>query len=107
MKIDINEFFDWVASHRDHEVIGLPGRCFDSPLARWLSEQVGHVIGVDGRHYGRALVDAQRWQVLPYWAYVFTMLCEGLFGRALTASEVVDVLIQVEAMVPVGQRVSA
>lgn len=99
MNFEMNAFFEWVASHRDEDAIGLAGLCFDSPLARWLSVQMGYVVGVDGMHYGRALIDVRCWRRLPQWAYVFSELCERLFGQVLTASEVVDVLIEVEAMV--------
>lgn len=95
----MNEFFNWLSSHKDGEVVGLPGRCFDSPLSRWLSTMTGRLVGVDGARYGWALMDACRWRKLPYWAQVFAALCESRFGRSLTAYEAVDLLAQVETMI--------
>lgn len=98
LTVDFEAFFAWLASHRDTDVVGLPGRYFDSPLARWLSAQSGMVIGVDDRRYGWALADERYWCELPYWAQVFEAFSEKYFGFSLTAYETVALLVQVETV---------
>ncbi len=48
----LESFSSWLCFHED-DIIGYPGMCFHSPLARWLSEVTGHTYGVDGSVYGR------------------------------------------------------
>jgi hypothetical protein len=98
-EVDFEEFFEWLSFYGDEEVVGVPGRCFDSPLARFLSAKEGMLVGVDDRWYGRALVDARCWRPLPMWARVFEALCENRFGRVLTAYDAVGLLVHVEAVV--------
>src|SRR5438105_831100 len=43
LRIDTEAFFLWLASFRPETPVGQPGRFFNSPLALFLSEQVGHV----------------------------------------------------------------
>jgi hypothetical protein len=95
LTVEFEAFFVWLCSHRDGEIVGVSGRCFDSPLARFLSVQAGRLIGVDGLRYGWALANVWR-QPLPFWAQVFSSLCEGRIGATLTASEAVDLLVEVE-----------
>ncbi len=98
MRIDFDDFLAWIASHADDEVIGLPGQCFHSPLACYLSSRMGRVYGVEGMRYGWALADECRWFPLPRWAQLFSTLSETWFGRALTALQAIDLLIRVEGM---------
>lgn len=98
MRIDMNEFFDWLAAHRTNDIVGLPGQCFHSPLARFLSAKAGCTVGVDGERYGSALVDTCRWFLLPRWAALFTTLSEKLFGSTLSAYEAVGLLVEVETL---------
>lgn len=94
--LDMNAFFEWLCSYHDHDVVGLPGRCFHSPLARWLSALSGRAMGVDEMRYGWALADGRSWVTLPYWAQMFASYSERLFGASLTAYEAVGLLVQVE-----------
>lgn len=100
--LDFEVFFLWLAAHRSDEVVGAPGRYFHSPLAAFLSQQEGCVMGEDGMRYGRASIDVRQWKLLPMWAQWFARLGEGSFGDALTAYEAVTLLAHVEQMlVPV------
>ena len=102
LDLNLDEFFTWLASHHDQDVVGWPGRCFHSPLARFLSFKAGCTMGEDGSRYGSALVDDCRWLQLPHWAHTFAVFCEAWFGRELTAYEAVGLLAQVEtALSPV------
>jgi hypothetical protein len=94
--IDFEEFFSWLASHASNESVGRPGRDFHSPLARFLSQKTGHVMGEDGLRYGWAMVETHLWRDLPQWAQVFASLSERSFGGALSAYEAVCVLVHVE-----------
>lgn len=97
LRVEFEEFFAWLVSHtNDDESVGQPGRCFHSPISRYLSWKTGHVVGEDGQYYGRAVLDACQWQPLPRWAQRFAACSERAFGRALTAYEAVCVLAQVE-----------
>ena len=96
MSLEMDDFFSWLASHSDEESVGLPGQCFHSPLARFLSHKAGFTMGVDGKRYGWALADACRWLELPRWAQVFAAYSERWFGRELSAYEAVGLLVQVE-----------
>jgi hypothetical protein len=94
--MDMDDFFHWLAAFRPDEIVGLPGQCFHSPLARFLSDQAGCAVGVDGERYGSALADPCCWRLLPRWAMLFTVLSEKLFGSSLTAYEAVGLLVEVE-----------
>lgn len=95
VEISLDTFVSWLCSH-EHEVIGVSGKCFDGPLARWLSEMTGHVFGVDGKWYGRASSEYGRWRLLPQWAEVFCVWMESRAYRPITGREALDVLAHVE-----------
>lgn len=95
VEISLDEFVSWLCLHED-EVIGLSGKCFDAPLARWLSEMTGHVFGVDGKWYGRASSESCRWRLLPLWAEVFCVWTESRAYRPITGIEALEVLAHVE-----------
>jgi hypothetical protein len=102
VEISLDAFCSWVCSH-ECDVVGHPGSWFDSPLARWLSELSGHIYGMDGRLYGRASCDDERWQVLPYWAEVFSVWVESCPAQPMTGYEALLVLARVElALRPFG-----
>jgi hypothetical protein len=99
---DINQevFCSWLCS-REHEVVGCPGMCYQSPLAFWLSEVSGQVYGVDGSVYGRATWEYRCWLRLPRWALLFTRRVEAWPWDAITGAEAFAVLAQVElALMP-------
>ena len=97
VEISLDTFVSWLCSHED-VVVGVPGTCFDAPLARWLSMMTGQVFGVDGKWYGRALSECRRWRLLPRWAVLFCIWAESRTSRPLTGREALDVLAQVELM---------
>jgi hypothetical protein len=45
--ISLEAFCAWLCAH-EHEVVGRSGTWFQGPLARWLSDLLGGVYGVDG-----------------------------------------------------------
>lgn len=94
--MNIDEFFNWLASYSDSDIVGVPGRCFHSPLAQFLCWKSGQVIGEDGKRYGRASIDEHFWFEMPQWAQLFASFSEHTLGRALTAYEALCVLIDVE-----------
>jgi hypothetical protein len=98
VEISLDAFVSWLCLHED-EVIWLSGKCFDAPLARWLSEMTGHVFGVDGKWYGRALSEYCRWRLLPLWAVVFCVWTESRAYRPITGIEALEVLAHVELVV--------
>ena len=103
-EICLDAFVSWLCA-REHEVVGSFGRCYDSPLARYLSEMTGHVIGTDGKRYGCALSEYRCWLLLPQWAEVLTSWIEALAYRPVTGSETVEALARVElALRPTGPR---
>lgn len=97
--MNIDEFFNWLASHSDGDIVGLPGRSFHSPLAQFLYWKSGQVVGEDGRKYGRASAPVHLWLDMPQWAQRFSSLSERMLGRALSAYEAVCLLIEVEASI--------
>lgn len=97
-RLDMDDFFHWLASHHDEESVGQPGQCFHSPLAHFLSHTFGFTVGVDGKRYGWALADACCWVELPRWAQVFAAYSERWFGRELSAYEAFCLLVQVEEL---------
>jgi len=104
VEISLDAFVSWLCSH-EHEVVGVPGKWFDAPLARWLSEMTGHVFGVDGKWYGHALSEYARWRLLPLWAEVFCVWMESRVYRPMTGREALEVLAHVElALAPIDVR---
>jgi hypothetical protein len=104
VEISLDVFVSWLCSH-EHEVVGFPGKWFDAPLARWLSEMTGHVFGVDGKWYGRASSEYSRWRLLPLWAEVFCAWAESCTYRPMTGLEALEVLAHVElVVVSMGDR---
>ena len=96
MAVELEAFVSWVCLHTGDEVVGYIGTWLDSPLARYLSEVTGHLCGVDGRRYGRALSDYQRWCLLPRWAELFTAWVESCPRRPVRGDEVLEVLARIE-----------
>src|SRR5713226_3160592 len=72
----LDAFAAWLIGH-ENEIVGSPKRCFQSPLACWLSETTGHVYGVDGDKFGRALWEYCYWRQLPRWAHLFSAWLEA------------------------------
>lgn len=101
LDISLDAFCAWLCL-REHEVVGRPGTCFHSPLALWLSDLFGHVYGVDGNVYGRALHDHCVWRVLPRWAVVFAVRAEARSAHVLTGQEAFALLVDVEQMLMPG-----
>jgi hypothetical protein len=100
----LDAFITWLC-RSENEVVGYLGTWFHSPLARYLSEVTGHVCGVDGKRYGRALNDYRRWLLLPRWAELFTVLVESSPYRPVTGYETLLILAQIElALVPKRAR---
>ncbi|HJT56803.1 MAG TPA: hypothetical protein VJ761_09930 [Ktedonobacteraceae bacterium] len=91
----LHDFADWLLAH-EQEPIGSAHSCFQSPLALWLSEQCGGVVGVDDRCYGRALYASEYWRLLPRWAVLFSCWLEHLTGSSLMGWQAFDVLARVE-----------
>ena len=89
------EFAAWLAIRED-EIVGLPKRCFQSPLARWISEMTGHVFGVDEGKFGWALSDECSWRLLPRWAHLFTHWLDAWHSEAVTGQDAFNVLARVE-----------
>lgn len=106
MEISQEAFCAWLCQH-EHEEVGRPGTCFHSPLALWLSELCGHVYGVDGHVYGRALHDYQMWRLLPRWAVAFAARTEARALHVLTGQEAFALLADVERMFMPGVPGSA
>ena len=95
-RVELEAFVSWVCLHACDEEVGYVGTWFDSPLARYLSEVTGHVCGSDGRRYGWALSDYQRWLLLPRWAELFTAWVESCPRRPVRGDEVLEVLARIE-----------
>ena len=101
MEISQEAFCAWLCQH-EYEEVGHPGTCFHSPLALWLSELCGHVYGVDGNVYGRALHDPCVWRLLPRWAVAFVARTEAHSVHVLTGQEAFALLVDVERMLMPG-----
>jgi hypothetical protein len=88
-------FADWLLAHSS-ETVGQRGRCFAHPLARWLSERSGRLIGVDSAAgtYGPALVSTRRWQPLPAWAVRFAAKVECPYCELLSGEQAFSLLIE-------------
>jgi hypothetical protein len=89
--LDLDAFCSWLCEH-ENEVVGYPGMCLRSPLARWLSDRFGGMYGVDGMYYGRAAYDGQTWQVLPWWAQKFERWAENHALRIMTGRDAFAIL---------------
>ena len=96
MGVELEAFVSWVCLHTPDEVMGYVGTWLDSPLARYLSEVTGHLVGTEGRRYGWALSDYQRWLLLPRWAELFTAWVESCPRRPVKGDEVLEVLASIE-----------
>ena len=94
--VELEAFVSWVCRHTGEEVVGYVGTWLDSPLARYLSEVTGHLVGTDGQRYGWALSDYQCWLLLPRWAELFTAWVESCPRRPVRGDEVVEVLASIE-----------
>jgi hypothetical protein len=92
---DLDAFCQWLCE-REHVIVGRPGMIFHCPLAHWMSEITGHVYGVDGRVYGRACIQYQRWLLLPRWAEVFVAWSESVAFRPITGMQALMILAGVE-----------
>ena len=91
----LDEFCAWLCLH-EHDIVGLPSSFYHSPLARWLSECAGYVVGVDGSWFGRALDESQFWRLLPRWAVAFASCLECASYLPVTGLEALEVLARVE-----------
>ena len=96
MAVELEAFVSWVCLHTGEEVVGYVGTWLDSPLARYLSEVTGHLVGTDGKRYGWALSDYQCWLLLPRWAELFTVWVESCPCRPISGDEVLAVLASIE-----------
>ena len=91
----LEAFCSWLCAHED-KIVGVPCSCFDSPLARWLSECFHAVYGVDGSWFGRARSDCRCWRLLPRWAALFDSALERVKAPSVTGLQALDVLAHVE-----------
>jgi hypothetical protein len=80
----MEQFCTWLCEHKTNTV-GQAGRCFDAPLARWLSETSGHIYGIDENTYGRATHQWWQWQPLPQWAIAFNQRLEHFNFQVITS----------------------
>jgi hypothetical protein len=104
LDIDCDAFCAWLCLH-EHERVGCPGRCFDSPLAQWLQSLTGHMYGIDSGMYGRACWDFRSCLPLPRWAAFFAECVEARSGFSMTGAEAFALLAHVEvALVPRRDR---
>jgi hypothetical protein len=95
LDLGLETFAAWLAI-REHEVVGLPHLCFQSPLACWLSEMTGHLYGVDDGKFGWALWDYCYWRSLPRWARLFSCWLEARQAEVVTGQDAFCVLADVE-----------
>lgn len=104
VELRVEDFGSWLCRH-EWDCVGQPLLCFQSPLALWLSEVTGHVYGVDGLRYGRALWDGCCWLELPRWAQVFAMRLEQVSASVVMGYQAFAVLAHVEMALSRTQRV--
>ncbi len=71
--VSLEDFCAWLCTH-EHEVVGRSGTWFHGPLARWLSDLLGGVYGIDGPYYGRARCRAGRCSLARGWMRVMAVL---------------------------------
>ena len=81
--LSVDDFCAWLALH-EYDVVGRLGMCFHSPLALWLSERLGGVVGVDGSVYGLACMPFHLWRPLPRWAVRFQLYSEKHFPHVVS-----------------------
>ena len=91
----LDAFCAWLCLH-EQDLVGHPFSFYHSPLARWLSECAGYVVGVDSPWFGRALYECQFWRLLPRWAVVFASCLECASKLSVTGLEALEVLARVE-----------
>jgi hypothetical protein len=94
----IEQFCVWLCEH-EADIVGQASRCFDSPLARWLSETYGHIYGIDEKTYGRASHQWWQWQLLPQWAIAFNHRLERFAFQTITGLDALTILADVELTV--------
>lgn len=94
-EVCLEAFSAWLVEH-EQDVVGYRGRCFDSPLARWLSALAGHLYGVDEGRYGRAVWEDCYWRPLPRWAHLFSAFLDAPVPATVTGRQAFGVLAQVE-----------
>ncbi len=94
-EVCMEAFCAWLVAH-EQEIVGYTGRCFDSPLARWLSDLAGHLYGVEDGRYGRAVWDDCYWRPLPRWAGIFSRWQESPIVEAVTGLQAFRALARVE-----------
>ena len=91
----LEPFVTWLCE-RENTDVGYPHRCFDCPLARYLSETTGRLWGVDAPYYGLASVEVSRWAVLPRWARLFVSYTDTTQFTSLTGVQALEVLASIE-----------
>jgi hypothetical protein len=91
----LETFGAWLCEH-ETDIIGESSRNFSCPLANFLTELFGHVMGVDGHLYGRASHQWCQWQPLPRWAIAFTLSLDRQGFRPITGLEALSLLADVE-----------
>lgn len=94
----IEQFCAWLCEH-ETDMVGQAGRCFNTPLAVWISEIRGYTCGVDETTYGRASSGWWQWQPLPQWAIAFNRRLERFAFQALTGLDALTILADVELTV--------
>ena len=102
-EIQQESFITWLCG-REYEVVGHPGRCFEHPLACWLSEVFGHVVGIDEGRYGPACVDFCQWRLLPRWAVCFGAIAERRCAGVMLGSEAFVLMAEIEVRAGRGCR---
>lgn len=95
LTLQLDDFCSWLCE-KELQVVGFPCAWFGDPLAEWISSQTGHIYGVDGKVYGRALYDVCHWRRLPRWAQLFVLWIEKYAHRALTGFEALGILADIE-----------
>src|SRR5258707_14509503 len=98
VRLDLEEFFLWLASYSPNDLVGQPGRCFNSPLALFLSSKSGCVMGEDGKRYGRAIVESHLWRFLTIWEQVVACLTVNDLGSSLSAYDAGVLLFHVATL---------
>jgi hypothetical protein len=102
-QLGIDAFVSWLCEH-EGRFVGIPGRYFESPLARWLEETYGRVYGVN-EYCCWLASDEQRLFRLPAWARLFVVQSERMAYRAVTGSEAFMMLACIEERLSRGTHV--